>query len=125
MLDRLIADSPHAPPSTPSPVGHLSCTQASHEDLKVTVRTWLEYRANWPEALPTWLNALTDEDQRKLGGWLTTKRPWPGTTLIIGECVCCKSTLAVCGACRDEGTVETGYGPGAREEQCECAEVVL
>lgn len=133
MLDAALSQPPHSPEEAAPPgslaandeappgggVGHL-CSQAEHEDVKETVRTWLEYRAHWPEQLPGWLNALTDEDQRKLGVFIATRQPWPGTSLLWWNCPGCHSTLAVCGDCRDEGVVETGNGPCAREEQCDC-----
>ena len=110
-------------PRVPSPqvlAGHVVCSRASHDDLKVTVRTWLEYKTHWPEALPSWLSALLAEDAYDLAAFLASKRPWPGTTLLVWECGRCLSTLAVCGDCRDDGVIETGSGPGAHEEQCSC-----
>lgn len=97
-----------------------TCSRESHEDLKDLVRSWLEFRNNWPEQLPQWLDSLTRDDQRRLGGWLATRRPWPGTPLLLGECADCHSSLSVCGDCRDEGVVERGNGPGAYEEACDC-----
>jgi hypothetical protein len=109
--------------ASPARVERLVCSQADHDDLKDLARSWLEYRTHWPEQLPAWLSALTADDQRLLGGWLASKRPWPGTTLLIGECRDCNSTLAVCADCRDEGVIERGNGPGAYEEQCSCQDV--
>jgi hypothetical protein len=106
-------------------VEHLvSCTQSAHDSTKETVRSWLEYKTHWPERLPAWLAALTDGDRRDLSVYLATSQPWPGTSLRWWNCPCCHSTLAVCVDCRDEGVIETGYGPGAHEEQCSCQEVV-
>lgn len=125
MPDQSIASGPDSPRVPKPPVLVGCCTQVSHVELKETVRTWLEYSANWPEALPGWLNALTADDQRRLGAFIATRQPWPETSLLWWNCPDCNTTLAVCGACRDEGMVETGHGPGAHDEQCECGEVVL
>jgi hypothetical protein len=101
-------------------VEHLvSCTQSAHDSTKETVRSWLEYKTHWPERLPAWLSALTADDQRNLGVFISTHKPWPGTSLLIWNCAC-HSTLAVCAECRDEGMVETK----GRDVQCDCFEVV-
>jgi hypothetical protein len=105
--------------ASPARVERLVCSQADHDDLKDLARSWLEYRTHWPEQLPAWLNALTREDQRNLGVFISTHKPWPGTSLLIWNCAC-HSTLAVCAECRDEGMVETK----GRDVQCDCFEVV-
>ena len=107
-------------PRVPSPqvlAGHVVCPQAAHEDLKDLVRSWLEFKAHWPEQLPVWLAALTADDQRRLGRFIATRQPWPGTTLLWWNCEC-NSTLAVCGTCNGEGMV--GSGSGASEQPCDC-----
>jgi hypothetical protein len=50
---------------------------------------------------------------------IATRRPWPKTPLVLGECCFCHSTLAVCGDCaasHEEGLVEVR----GREVSCEC-----
>jgi len=120
-LDGCYLPQSHIPAHGSRVAGRLepACSQSSHADLKSRVRAWMEAGIYWPSEIPGWLESLDAADRAQLEGWIATKRPWPKTSLVLGECCFCHSTLAVCGDCaafHEEGLVEVR----GREASCEC-----
>ena len=62
-----------------------SCTADDHAAL----REWIQLSRLMGEAVDGILPAYVK-------GWFETMRPWPDAGLLLGECVDCHSTIAVC-----------------------------